>query len=212
MLLVKLVSRQNTSFVSVAPNMQSIILASSSIYRQQLLTRLGLQFSSDSPSIDESRQPDESAPAMVQRLALEKARVVARQHPGAIIIGSDQTAAIGNNMLGKPGTELAAVKQLQQASGRIVDFFTAVCLLSSKQREPLLHLDRTRVHFRTLSDSEIERYIAIEQPLNCAGSFKSEGLGITLFERIENDDPSALIGLPLIGLAKLLRLAGVSLP
>jgi septum formation protein len=192
--------------------MQSIVLASSSTYRQQALARLGLPFATSSPSIDESRQAGESAEAMVRRLAIEKARVVARQHPDAMIIGSDQSAAIDNETLGKPGDRLAAVKQLQCASGRIVDFFTAVCVLSPTLAEPLTHLDRTRVHFRSLTLPEIERYIATELPLSCAGSFKSEGLGITLFERIENDDPSALIGLPLIGLAKLLRQAGVPLP
>ena len=149
---------------------------------------------------------------MVQRLAIEKARAVAQQYPDALVIGSDQTAVIDNTTIGKPGTGPAAVRQLQHASGRSVDFLTAVCLLSPAATEPLLHLDQTRVHFRTLSLEEIERYITAESPLNCAGSFKSEGLGITLFEKVENDDPTALIGLPLIGLAALLRQAGVSLP
>lgn len=192
--------------------MQIIVLASSSSYRQQMLKRLGLEFTCSSPSIDESRQAGESAEAMVHRLAIEKARAVAGQNRGAIIIGSDQTAAIDNEILGKPGSQPAAIKQLQRASGRILDFFTAVCVLSPRCAEPLLHLDRTRVYFRTLSQPEIERYVAAELPLNCAGSFKSEGLGISLFERIENNDPSALIGLPLIALAKMLRQVGIPLP
>jgi septum formation protein len=192
--------------------MRPIVLASSSTYRQQALARLGLEFASRSPSIDESRLAGESPESMVQRLAIEKARAVAQQYPDALVIGSDQTAVIDNTTIGKPGTGPAAVRQLQYASGRIVDFLTAVCLLSPAATEPLLHLDQTRVHFRTLTLEEIERYITAESPLNCAGSFKSEGLGITLFEKVENNDPTALVGLPLIGLATLLRQAGVSLP
>jgi len=192
--------------------MLPIVLASSSVYRQQMLTRLGLPFISSNPSISEARLAGESAETMVERLAIEKAQAVAAQHPGAIIVGSDQTAAVDQETLGKPGNEAAAVQQLLLLSGRVVDFLTAVCVLAPTRTAPLQHLDRTRVHFRALSLAEIKRYVASELPLNCAGSFKSEGLGITLFERIENDDPSALIGLPLIGLASLLRQSGLSLP
>jgi septum formation protein len=145
-------------------------------------------------------------------LSFEKARAVAPSHPDALIIGSDQAVDFDGQHLGKPGNRHAAIQQLLDASGRLIDFHTAVCLLTPGQTEHGLHQDRTRVHFRNLSLVEIERYVDAESPLDCAGSFKSEGLGITLFDQIENEDPSALIGLPLIGLASLLRQSGVPLP
>lgn len=191
----------------------SLVLASSSPFRRELLARLGLPFHCDSPAIDEQPRAGESAEALVMRLAEAKAEAVAARHPQALIIGSDQVAVLADGrILGKPGSVEQATEQLTRASGASVTFLTGLCLLDSSSGRRHTLCEPFRVHFRTLSPDVIQRYIEREQPLNCAGSFKSEGLGITLFRRLEGDDPSALIGLPLIRLTDLLAEQGIELP
>ena len=195
------------------PPQRRLILASSSPYRRELLARLQLDFSCDSPDIDETPQPGEDTPTLVQRLALEKARAVAARHPGSLVIGSDQAAVLADgSVLGKPGTAERAVQQLLHASGSEVTFLTGLCLLDSDSGDYQLSCEPYGVRFRHLSEETVRRYVEKEQPLNCAGSFKSEGLGITLFEKFVGDDPNSLIGLPLIRLVDMLAKAGVSLP
>ncbi|MFC6673815.1 Maf family protein [Marinobacterium aestuariivivens] len=189
--------------------MKNLILASSSPFRRVLLDRLGLPYRCISPGIDETPQPHETPEALVQRLALEKARAVARQVPQGLIIGSDQVAVLDGDIIGKPLTHETARCQLQRASGRSVQFLTGLCLLDARTGESQVEAVPFRVHFRTLSDRMIEHYLQREQPYQCAGSFKSEGLGIALFERLEGDDPNSLIGLPLIRLIRMLENAGV---
>jgi septum formation protein len=190
-----------------------LVLASSSPFRRELLEKLGLTFLCDSPDIDESPLAGETPEALVQRLALEKARAVAARHPGALIIGSDQVAVLEDgSIVGKPGSEEAAVAQLQRASGSSVTFLTGLCLLNATSGDHQLCCEPFRVHFRELPRDTIASYVKKEQPLNCAGSFKSEGLGITLFRRLEGDDPNALIGLPLIRLTDMLAMEGIALP
>ncbi len=192
--------------------MPSLILASTSIYRRGLLERLGLPFTVARPDTDETPLPGEPPQALAERLALAKAEVVlAGAADDTWVIGSDQVAELDGRPLGKPGRHAAAVAQLQSMSGREVRFLTALCLAGPDGRR-LQALDITTVRFRRLSDDEIERYIAREQPLDCAGSFKSEGLGIALFEEIDNRDPTALIGLPMIATVRLLREAGFVVP
>lgn len=187
-----------------------LILASTSRYRRELLERLRVPFHVARPDLDEAPWPDEAPPVLAQRLARSKAQAIAVQQPEAWIIGSDQVAALGAQALGKPDTRDNAVAQLAAMSGREIRFHTAVCLLRG---EVLLEaMDTTVVSFRDLQRDEIERYVDAEQPLDCAGSFKCEGLGITLFEYIESRDPTALVGLPLIALSKMLREAGFPLP
>lgn len=197
----------------IAPS-APIILASSSAYRRQLLERLGLPFESVSADVDESRRVDEAATDMAPRLALAKAMQVAQAHPGALVIGSDQTAECNGQILGKPGDTATACRQLHLCSGRAVQFITAVCVVDARSSALQVHsaTDVTCVHFRTLDDAAIRRYVAREQPFDCAGSFKAEALGITLFERVRSDDPTALVGLPLIALCRLLRTCGLTLP
>ena len=189
-----------------------LVLASSSRYRRELLQRLRISFDVDPADIDESRLPGEGPRALVSRLAREKALRVANRHPGAWVIGADQIAVCKDEILGKPGNAARNIAQLQRASGATLTFLTAVCLarLNDEQREE--HVDVTDVRFRELSDSEIARYVELERPYDCAGGFKCEGLGITLFERIDSQDPTALIGLPLIWLSGALRRAGLRLP
>jgi MAF protein len=163
------------------------------------------------PGIDESRRQDENAAALVRRLAEAKARAIGASHKG-LIIGSDQVATVGDDILGKPGTHERAMEQLRQLSGQTVTFLTGLCLLNSDTGEMQLDVIPFRVCFRQLDDARIDRYLHLDQPYNCAGSFKSEGLGITLFERMEGDDPTALIGLPLIRLTGMLASAGILLP
>ena len=182
-----------------------LVLASTSPYRRELLARLRLPFDIAAPDVDETPLPDEPAEALVLRLSEVKARAVAGRFPGALIIGSDQAAVCGNAIVGKPGSHERAVAQLTAASGRRVSFLTGLCLLDSASGAARTGLVPYYVHFRCLSKAEIEDYLRAEQPYHCAGSFKSEGLGVTLFERMEGDDPSALIGLPLILLARWLR-------
>jgi septum formation protein len=192
--------------------MPSLVLASTSIYRRALLDRFGLPFTVARPDVDESPRPGEPPQALAERLALAKAEAaLAGVGDDTWVIGSDQVPELDGRPLGKPGNHGAAVAQLRSMSSREVRFLTALCLAGPDGCR-LQALDITTVHFRALSDDEIERYVAREQPLDCAGSFKSEGLGIALFDEIENRDPTALIGLPLIATARLLRQAGFQLP
>jgi MAF protein len=188
---------------------QPLVLASSSPYRSALLGRLGLPFETAVPQVDESRRPGEPPQVLVLRLAEAKARAVARERPDALIIGSDQVASIDDQILGKPGNRARAVAQLEHASGRCVVFQTGLCLLNAVTGRTQTLVEPFRVHFRPLTRARIEAYLDREAPYNCAGSFKSEGLGIALFERLEGDDPSALIGLPLIRLVTLLESEGL---
>lgn len=191
-----------------------LVLASSSRYRASQLATLGIPFVTASPAIDESARPDETALALASRLAGEKAALVAADNDSAIIIGSDQLASLDGAIIGKPGTADAARAQLEAASGRSLEFVTAVHVLDTRGPKPVARADQvlTHVRFRTLSSDEIARYVAHDDPIDCAGSFKIEAQGITLFERVESDDPSALVGLPLIATARLLREAGLHLP
>jgi septum formation protein len=188
-----------------------IVLASTSPFRRELLSRLALPFETAAPDIDESRHPHEPPLDLVRRLSEAKARACASDRD-ALVIGSDQVATIGDDVLGKPGTHERAAAQLRHLSGRSVTFLTGLCLLNTATNESQVDVIAFRVHFRTLSEEQIERYLHHDKPYNCAGSFKSEGLGIALFERMEGDDPTALIGLPLIRLTDMLARAGVSLP
>lgn len=185
-----------------------LILASGSAYRQALLARIGLPFEVVVAGIDESGRPGEAPAELVRRLAQDKASAVAMQRPEACIIGSDQLAVCGKRILGKPGSEARCVEQLLSCSERVVEFLTAVVLISPATGAAALHIDATQVHFRRLGRAEVERYVALERPLDCAGGFKCEGLGIVLFESIRSQDPTALIGLPMIWLAGALREAG----
>ena len=189
-----------------------VVLGSTSRYRAELLHRLLEEFTQAAPGVDEAALPDEAPSAQALRLAVAKAEAVARTHPQTLVIGSDQVAELGGQVLDKPGTADRAREQLRASSGRTVHFHTALCLLDARTGERHTHVDLTRAVFRELGESEIDRYVAREQPLDCAGSFKCEALGISLFERIETTDPSALIGLPLIALARLLRAAGHAVP
>ncbi|MET0935245.1 MAG: Maf family protein [Luteibacter sp.] len=188
-----------------------VILASTSAYRASLLRRLLEHFEQASPGTDEEALPGEAPGARALRLAEAKARDVAALRPGCVVIGSDQVADLEGTVLDKPGTVHAAHRQLEASSGREVVFHTAVCVIDAQGRAAL-HVDETRVLFRSLTARDIERYVERERPLDCAGSFKCEGLGIALFERIANEDPTALVGLPLIATSRLLRQAGIALP
>lgn len=194
--------------------MTALVLASSSRYRAELLGRLGIEFTTARPDVDETPNSGEDAHALVGRLAEAKARAVAASHPDALIIGSDQVGVhkSGENevILGKPHTVERACEQLAALSGQCVRFLTSLCLLNAATSTSQLQVIVTPVTFRTLTSTEIERYVALEQPLDCAGAFKSEGLGIALFESIGGDDPNALIGLPLIALCAMLRAEGFS--
>ena len=186
-----------------------LILGSSSPFRRELLDRLGLDYECDSPEIDETRLDGETAEQLVLRLAEAKARAVAERHPDALVIGSDQVAVLGEQILGKPGTHAKAFEQLKSAAGQFVTFQTGLCLYDSRNDTAQLERVPFAVQFRQLTDTQIEHYLQREQPYNCAGSFKSEGLGIALFERMEGEDPNALIGLPLIRLVSMLETAGL---
>lgn len=188
-----------------------LILASTSIYRRELLGRLRLPLDTERPGTDETALPGEAPEALARRLARAKAADVAARQPDAWVIGSDQVAECGGRALGKPGGHEAAVAQLASMSGQAVRFHTGLCVMHDGQ-PPLEAMDLTVVRFRELLPDDIERYLRAEQPYDCAGSFKSEGLGIALFEAIESRDPTALIGLPLIATARLLREAGFRLP
>jgi septum formation protein len=189
-----------------------LILGSTSVYRRELLERLRIPFSIQSPAVDESPLPNEAPVALAQRLALAKAHAVAARFTDCVVIGSDQVADLHGLALGKPGTHARAVAQLQQMRGQSVIFHTAVAVVCHSSGFSQQALAEVRVVFRHLTDAEIEDYLQAEQPYDCAGSAKSEGLGIALLERIDNDDPTALIGLPLIRTCALLRAAGIALP
>lgn len=186
--------------------MPPIVLASTSRYRRELLGRLGLPFTAIAPDAEELAIEGEAPAAMAARLALAKARGV--QAVGALVIGSDQVASLDGRLLRKPGTPEVAVEQLVAAQGRTVLFHTAVALLDTRSGRLAEYVDRTEVVFRRLERAALDQYVRLERPLDCAGSFKSEGLGVVLFERISSDDPTALIGLPLIWLAEALRTMG----
>lgn len=189
-----------------------IILGSTSRYRRELLQRLHLPFTAVAPLVDETPLPNESPLQLAERLARAKAQAVAAVYPDAIVIGSDQVCDLHGRALGKPGTHEKAVAQLQAMRGHSMVFHTAVAVVCQRQGFCQSHTSQVTVQFRDLSDAEIERYLRLEQPYDCAGSAKSEGLGISLLEAIHSDDPTALIGLPLIATARLLRQAGVALP
>ena len=186
-----------------------LILASSSVYRRELLQRLRLPFECVSPAIDESARPDETPATTAVRLALKKARAVAAAHPPALIIGSDQVAELDGTPLGKPGNHANAVCQLRAMRGQRVVFHTALCLLDAASGRHQLENAVTTVLLRALTDAQIERYLQLEQPYDCAGSAKVESLGIALAEKITSDDPTALIGLPLIMLVSMLKREGI---
>ena len=189
-----------------------LILASSSVFRKSLLDRLQVTFSSDSPDIDESRLHNESPIKYVLRLSLSKAKTVAARHTDSLIIASDQCSVMGDTVIGKPGNHKTAIKQLQASTGNKVEFLTGLCVLDAISGRYQLDVIPFYVHFRTLTLEEIDRYLRTEQPYNCAGSFKAEGLGISLFKKLEGNDPTALVGLPLIRLSEMLREFGLKLP
>lgn len=192
--------------------MRPLVLASSSPYRRELLQRLQLPFTCCSPNIDERPLADETPEVLVQRLAVAKARALRAQFLQHLIIGSDQVAVLDGQILGKPGTAATAIAQLTAASGRSVIFYTGLCLLDSASGTIQVDCVPFTVHFRSLSPAQISRYIEREQPLDCAGSFKSEGLGISLFRATEGEDATSLIGLPLIRLCDMLSQAGIAIP
>jgi MAF protein len=192
--------------------MLPLLLASSSVYRRELLNRLHLPFICSSPDIDESRRPDESAEELVKRLAEEKARALATRHPGHLIIGSDQVAALDGQIIGKPHSFEKAREQLLAASGKRVSFLTGLAVLNTDTGYCQVDCVPFTVHMRTLDTARIERYLRIEQPYDCAGSFKAEGLGVSLFQSTEGPDATSLVGLPLIRLVDMLLAEGVQIP
>lgn len=200
----------NTSMTnpSLSPR---LILGSTSPYRRELLERLRIPFEIDAPGVDETPMPGEAPQALACRLALAKAREVAARHPDAVVIGSDQVADLHGRPLGKPGTHERAVAQLRAMSGQTVVFQTALAVVCRYSGFEQVDLAPVKVTFRHLTDEEIERYLRAEQPYDCAGSARSEGLGIALLDRIDNDDPTALVGLPLIRTCRMIRAAGIAL-
>ena len=192
--------------------MPPLILASTSRYRQALLHKLGLPFSSAAPDTDETPQLGESAAQLVLRLAQAKASSVAKGFDQGWVIGSDQVCTVDDRILGKPGDHAQAILQLRMLSGRAVTFYTGLCLWDAANQQYQLTMEPFVVHFRPLSDSVIENYLQQEQPYDCAGSFKSEALGICLFDRFEGRDPNTLIGLPLMALTDMFLAWGLSLP
>jgi len=189
--------------------MPRLVLASTSPFRKQLLEKLHLDFITDSPDIDESRLEGESPEQLVARLAEQKAMAVAARHADSLIIGSDQVAVNDGQILGKPGSHDKAVAQLQAASGKRITFLTGLCLYNSTTGDSQVEVVPFGVVFRELGKTQIENYLKAERPYNCAGSFKSEAMGIALFERLEGEDPNTLIGLPLIRLVRMLEAEGV---
>lgn len=194
-----------------APSSRKLILGSSSKYRKALLDRLSIPYTVQAPDVDETPLSGEAPQALAQRLALAKARAIAQLHPGSIVIGSDQVADLHGEPLGKPGNHERAVAQLRRMRGQTVIFQTALAVVCEETGFCQTDLAAVRVRFRDLSDTEIENYLHAEQPYDCAGSAKSEGLGIALLEAIDNDDPTALVGLPLIRTCRMLRAAGIDL-
>ena len=194
---------------SPAHHRPPLVLGSTSPYRRELLARLRLDFSVDAPQVDETPQPGEAPARLAQRLAMEKALEVASRHPGAVVIGADQVAELDGQPIGKPGNHARAVVQLQAMRGRQVVFHTAVAVVRPDTGFAQGLLAPVVVQFRPLTDAEIEHYLRLEQPYDCAGSAKCETLGIALLERIDSDDPTSLVGLPLMRTCALLRLAGI---
>jgi MAF protein len=189
--------------------MARLVLGSSSPYRKALLEKLDLSFDCDSPDIDETPLKDEQPKDMVARLAKAKAQAIAQRHPQSIIIASDQCATLDGHIIGKPGNHEGAIEQLKNASGRTMTFYTSLCVFNAGTNQYKETVEPFYVYFKELTDGQIENYLKKEEPYNCAGSFKSEGLGISLFERLEGNDPNTLIGLPLIQLIKMLDEFGV---
>ena len=189
-----------------------LVLASTSPFRRELLQRLGVTFETLAPDVDETRRQGETPEALVLRLSEAKARAGASQYPDALIIGSDQVAVCGDELLGKPGNHAAACVQLRRLAGQRFSFLTGLCLYDAASDTVLVDMIPYQVVFRRLTDQQIDRYLKIEQPYNCAGSFKSEGLGISLFESMHGEDPNALIGLPLIRLTSWLNASGINIP
>ena len=203
-----------TSAPSASPGLRvsrPVVLGSSSRYRRELMERLRIPFSVAVPDVDETPLPGETPRNLALRLALAKAQAVAQRHPEAVVIGSDQVADLAGQALGKPGEHARAVQQLRQMRGKTVIFQTALAVVCLRTGFEQVDLAEVRVVFRDLSDEEIEAYLQAEKPYDCAGSAKSEGLGIALLESIDNDDPTALVGLPLIRTSRLLRQAGIQL-
>jgi MAF protein len=191
---------------------RTLVLASTSPFRRALLERLGIGFETFAPDVDETRHDMESPEVLVRRLSEAKARAAGNAWPDALIIGSDQVAVCGEDVLGKPGNHASAREQLARLSGQRVSFYTGLCLYDARSGEVRVDLVPNAVIFRALSAAQIDRYLHHDQPYNCAGSFKSEGLGISLFESMHGEDPNALIGLPLIRLVTWLNQAGIAIP
>ena len=189
--------------------LRPLILASSSPYRRALLQQLQLSFISDSPHINEERHPGERPADLAQRLAAEKARALGPRHRSSLIIGSDQVAECGDSILGKPGTRENAIRQLLECSGRQVNFHTGISVLDTSSGEQITEVEVFTVTFRSLDETEIHYYVDTDRPFDCAGSFKAEGLGIALFEKMEGSDFNSLVGLPLIRLINLLKQFGL---
>lgn len=189
-----------------------LVLASGSVHRTALLQRFGLPFEQCAPDIDESQRPGEAAETYVRRLARGKAQAVAARFPGCVIIGSDQTASRGDRLIGKPGTHAQAVEQLRDASAATLHFHTALCVLDAGHGDATVDVVTVEARFRELDQATIERYLAAEPAYDCAGSFRSEGLGISLLDAMRGDDPTALVGLPLIRLGERLRALGYPVP
>jgi septum formation protein len=189
-----------------------LVLASTSPYRRELLTRLRIPFETVAPEVDEGPARGEAPPELAMRLACAKARAAQAAYPDALIIGCDQVAVVGATLLNKPGSHDKAVEQLTLMSGQRVSFYTALCLLNARSLRQQAVIEPVTVHMRKLKRAEIERYLLTEQPYDCAGAARIEGLGITLVARLEGNDPNALIGLPLIKLCEMLRNEGIDLP
>jgi MAF protein len=195
----------------MAQQMERLILASSSPYRRKLLQRLNIDFKSIASEIDETRLQNETPQDLVERLSISKAQHIAEKYTNTWIIGSDQVALLDNQILGKPGNQSKAFEQLELCSGKEVIFITGVCLMNKAENKTLYENSKVKVKFRQLQDDEINNYITIDKPFNCAGSFKVESLGVALFESVKSDDPTSLEGLPLILLCQLLRQVGFKL-
>lgn len=192
--------------------MQKLVLASTSPFRQQILRKLNIDFDTAAPNVNEDRLNNETPQQLVSRLAEAKAKAVASDFPDALIIGSDQVAVLGNDILGKPLDHENARQQLSAASGQKVTFYTGLCLFNNASGKTQISCVPYYVYFRKLREEQIEHYLKTDRPYNCAGSFKSEGFGISLFDRLEGDDPNTLIGLPLIELIRLLANEGIEIP
>ncbi len=205
-----MISRDSTSLDNHAPDLPRLILGSTSPFRAELLGRLGVPFATQDPRVDETPQPEETAAGLALRLASAKAEAVHRRHPDSLVLGADQAVEVDGQILGKPGDPSQAVAQLEFLSGREAIFHSAVAMIGRDRRT--CENIPTTVKFRSLSSAEIQRYLAADQPFQCAGALRSERLGISLVARIGSDDPSALIGLPLITVAKWLRRAGFQCP